>query len=202
MARRESRLETAGTRRETRSKHRDVCVLIPRPSRPLFIGFRCRILRQTLSHRAPPSRRPGELSSPLSLSSFLSSPLLYRVAFRSHARVRVFILPSAIPPSPPPCVTHSHAAFFQPPFSFLSTRYALAKPAHAEICRASNKSTRYAWRVNRMNANARLWRTLPRFLSSSLPPQLPLFHPTKVSDRGRVRKRALLARYENIRMQF
>lgn len=60
-----------------------------------------------------------------------------------------------------PCLSislrsHSTRLSFHVSFSLILQGRSLAKPAHAEICRASNKFTRYAYRVNRMKANANI----------------------------------------------
>lgn len=127
MARRQPRLESAGNA-ETHSQYRDVCVLIPRPSRPLFIGFRCRILRQTSSHRTPPSHAVF-----LSLfSSLFFSLVSCRVASRSPSGAFIF--------SP-------LRVSFSDPFTLNASVNLFTK-----ICRASNKFKQYAYRVNRVNA--------------------------------------------------
>lgn len=85
-------------RAETHSRYRDVCVLIPRPGRPLFIGFRCRILRQTSSHRVPPFRRRAHS---LFFFPFFLSLSLHRIASRrslSRRRIYFSLLSASLSP--------------------------------------------------------------------------------------------------------
>lgn len=130
MARRQPRLESAGNA-ETQSQYRDVCVLIPRPSRPLFIGFRCRILRQTSSHCIPPSRRHTHSLFP------------FFIAFLFHCVASRLALPAAH--------LFSLRVSFSDPFTLNASVNLFAK-----ICRSSNKFKQYAYRVNRVNAIANI----------------------------------------------
>lgn len=97
----------------------------------------------------------SELSS--LLSSFFPLPLLYSVT--RFAPMRTFVYSLFFFHSP--CLSislrsHSTRLSFHVSFSLILQERSLAKPAHAEICRASNKFTRYAYRVNRMKANANI----------------------------------------------
>lgn len=116
---------------ETHSQYRDVCVLIPRPSHPLFIGFRCRILRQTSSHCAPPSWRHAH-----SFSNVVY--FFYRFFFitsRSPNGVSIF--------SP-------FRFSFSDPFTLKASVNLFAK-----ICRVTNFK-RHVYRINRVNATANI----------------------------------------------
>lgn len=158
------------------AKHRDVCVLIPRPSRPLFIGFRCRILRQTLSQRVP--RRPPRVCVCVSCPLFSFFHHLFSIAPRfapARARASLYLF------FPPPCFHTTFSSrvcfplFYSPDTLSRSrlTRKFVARPINSRDMRTGLTG----W-AQMFVCGEHCRDSTPFSLSSSM---LPLFHATKVS---------------------